>query len=354
MGARAGRSGRPGASRGTADPPAPRRALRPLRGTWREVLAERRDRRLARAEQRRTAWAPTDIERRELRALAVRRRAGLAGPSSCWRASPPSSSGRWRGSPRGRAARRRLAAPGHRDARRRVRAATTGWVSTGLGAPAPADPSCPRSSPRRCSPGRHADRREPARPRVLPRRGPGRVVRRGRGHALRAAPRLGDPRLGGCSRAPHGRGRRPGRRRPRARHAPVARARGRPRARAPAARRRRAPDAGRRPPRRTPRARLARRRRHRGPAARGRRRGAPVLLPVGVVVLVVVALGARAHRRYLALVPVPSSCSSPRSSSTWPARRATAGGGCCSPTRGAGRGDAGRAVAAAPGAADRA
>ncbi|MEK8228053.1 hypothetical protein NKG05_21130 [Oerskovia sp. M15] len=56
----------------------PRRALTPLRGTWRDVLSERRDHRLARAEQHRTSAAPTDLERAELGVLARRRRAMLA------------------------------------------------------------------------------------------------------------------------------------------------------------------------------------------------------------------------------------------------------------------------------------
>ncbi|GII99305.1 GT2 family glycosyltransferase [Sediminihabitans luteus] len=54
-----------------------RAALAPLSGTWREVLVDRHDRRLARAERYRTHRAPTQIERRELRDLAVRRRATL-------------------------------------------------------------------------------------------------------------------------------------------------------------------------------------------------------------------------------------------------------------------------------------
>ncbi len=285
----------------------PRRALRPLRGTWREVLAERRDRRLARAEQRRTAWAPTDIERRELRALAVRRRAGLAGAVVVLAGFTAVVFGPLAGlsSRAGGSSAARCSRPPGRSATCGARRRRAG-SARGSARPRRRTPSCPRSSPRRCSPGRHADRREPARPRVLPRRGPGRVVRRGRGHALRAAPRLGDPRLGGCSRAPHGRGRRPGRRRPRARHAPwlalaVVRALGLQRLDvvAPPTQ-----DVARRAVRREPGSLAA-------AATAGLLlavavAGAPVLLPVGVVVLVVVALGARAHRRYLALVPVPS------------------------------------------------
>lgn len=119
----------------------PRRALRPLRGTWREVLAERRDRRLARAEQRRTAWAPTDIERRELRALALRRRAGLVATAVVLAAYTAVVFGPLAGA---LLAGGRLVGGSLLPATGTLgdvwRAATTGWVTTGLGAPAPADP----------------------------------------------------------------------------------------------------------------------------------------------------------------------------------------------------------------------
>ncbi|MGW6131513.1 glycosyltransferase [Cellulomonas sp. NPDC055163] len=55
----------------------PRRALRPLQATWRDVWDEWRDRRLAGAEVRRTWRAPSELELRELAALATRRRVGL-------------------------------------------------------------------------------------------------------------------------------------------------------------------------------------------------------------------------------------------------------------------------------------
>lgn len=119
----------------------PRRALRPLRGTWRQVLAERRDRRLARAELRRTAWAPTDIERRELRAIALRRRAGLAATALTLLAFTAVVFGPLVGVLLGGG---RLVGGGLLPAGSTVgdvwRAATTGWVTTGLGSPAPADP----------------------------------------------------------------------------------------------------------------------------------------------------------------------------------------------------------------------
>ncbi|WP_287917321.1 glycosyltransferase [Cellulomonas sp.] len=56
----------------------PRRALRPLQARWRDVWAQERDRRLARAEQRRVVQAPSELELAELAALATRRRATLA------------------------------------------------------------------------------------------------------------------------------------------------------------------------------------------------------------------------------------------------------------------------------------
>ncbi|CAM5781366.1 glycosyltransferase [Cellulomonas persica] len=55
-----------------------RRALRPLQATWRDVWRQARDRRLARREERRVVQAPSELELRELAALATRRRAGLA------------------------------------------------------------------------------------------------------------------------------------------------------------------------------------------------------------------------------------------------------------------------------------
>jgi len=56
----------------------PRRALRPLQATWRDVLRQAQDRRLARREARRVVQAPSELELRELAALATRRRGVLA------------------------------------------------------------------------------------------------------------------------------------------------------------------------------------------------------------------------------------------------------------------------------------
>ncbi|NTW38699.1 MAG: glycosyltransferase family 2 protein, partial [Cellulomonadaceae bacterium] len=55
-----------------------RRTLRPLQGTWREVVSAERDRRLTAAEGRRTREAPSELELTELAALRTRRRAALA------------------------------------------------------------------------------------------------------------------------------------------------------------------------------------------------------------------------------------------------------------------------------------
>ncbi len=54
-----------------------RSTLRPLEVTWRSVLREQRDRRMAAAEGRRTRTAPSELELRELAALRTRRRAVL-------------------------------------------------------------------------------------------------------------------------------------------------------------------------------------------------------------------------------------------------------------------------------------
>lgn len=56
----------------------PRRTLRPLQADWRTVWRQWRDRRLTRAEARRVVRAPSELELRELAALAVRRRGTLA------------------------------------------------------------------------------------------------------------------------------------------------------------------------------------------------------------------------------------------------------------------------------------
>ena len=119
----------------------PRSVLRPLLGTWREVVAERRDKRLARGEAHRVDAAPSELEQAELHILAVRRRTALAvvmvsavglavalfGPAL----GALASGGRLVGGAL-------LAANGSTAAT--WWAATSGWVRDGLGAAAPADP----------------------------------------------------------------------------------------------------------------------------------------------------------------------------------------------------------------------
>jgi GT2 family glycosyltransferase len=119
----------------------PRSVLRPLLGTWREVAAERRDKRLARGEAHRVDAAPSDLEQAELQALAVRRRAALAvvvlsavgltaalfGPAL----GALASGGRLVGG---------ALLPAGGTTATAWSAATSGWVRDGLGVGAPADP----------------------------------------------------------------------------------------------------------------------------------------------------------------------------------------------------------------------
>ena len=119
----------------------PRRALRPLQAGWRDVWSQARDRRLARAEARRVAQAPSELELRELAALATRRRVALAVVVVAARRR----GGRRAGSARRRRLRRERASSAPRccPARRGLgdlwSAATSGWVADGLGGPGPAD-----------------------------------------------------------------------------------------------------------------------------------------------------------------------------------------------------------------------
>lgn len=118
-----------------------RRDLAPLRTTWRQVLSERRDRRLARAEVARTRFAPTDLERTELRHLALRRRAvltvvllALAGLTAVLFGGPAGTllaGGRLVGG---------ALLPAATTLGDVWAAATSGWVQDGLGLPAGADP----------------------------------------------------------------------------------------------------------------------------------------------------------------------------------------------------------------------
>ncbi|ROS78569.1 glycosyltransferase [Cellulomonas sp. PhB143] len=119
----------------------PRSALTPLLGTWREVTLERRNLRRSRLERSLARTAPTEIERSELRALAVRRRTVLAAMAvvllglTAWVYGPMlgtlASGGRLVGGAL-------LTADGSLGDL--WRAATSGWVQTGLGEQGPADP----------------------------------------------------------------------------------------------------------------------------------------------------------------------------------------------------------------------
>ncbi|WP_246855181.1 glycosyltransferase [Cellulomonas sp. Y8] len=118
----------------------PRRTLRPLQADGRTVWRQWRDRRLTRAEARRVVRAPSELELRELAALALRRRAGLAvvaialvvvtaaafGPLVVGTLSGESLVG-------GALV---AASSGLGDV---WAAATSGWVSSGLGSPGPGD-----------------------------------------------------------------------------------------------------------------------------------------------------------------------------------------------------------------------
>jgi GT2 family glycosyltransferase len=119
----------------------PRRTLRPLQASWREVAGQRRDHRLSVAEQRRTVLAPSEVERGELLRLASRRRGVLAvvavgllaltGVVFAHGLGPLASGGRLVGG---------ALLPATASWSELWRDATTGWVQSGFGAGAPADP----------------------------------------------------------------------------------------------------------------------------------------------------------------------------------------------------------------------
>ncbi|MDC7122982.1 glycosyltransferase [Cellulomonas fimi] len=119
----------------------PRRTLRPLQARWRDVWALDRDRRLARAEARRVVRAPSELELRELAALASRRRVTLVvlvvafALVTAVALGPLVSAAAGGASLVGGA----LLAAGA-DLGDLWRSATSGWVAGGLGAPGPADP----------------------------------------------------------------------------------------------------------------------------------------------------------------------------------------------------------------------
>ncbi|SFK06980.1 glycosyltransferase [Cellulomonas sp. KH9] len=119
----------------------PRRTLRPLQATWRDVWQQARDRRLARLEERRLVRAPSELELRELALLATRRRVTLAVVAAALvllsvAAVGPLLSPVAAGAPLvGDALARTTTGLGDLWS-----AATSGWVAAGVGAPGPADP----------------------------------------------------------------------------------------------------------------------------------------------------------------------------------------------------------------------
>ncbi|PVU82102.1 glycosyl transferase family 2 [Cellulomonas sp. WB94] len=118
----------------------PRRALRPLQATWRDVWAEWRDRRLARAEARKVGQAPSELEMGELAGLASRRRVGLGALAAVLVGVTALALGQVLSGVVGGAA---LVGPALVPSAARLAdlwaAATSGWVPGGLGAPGPAD-----------------------------------------------------------------------------------------------------------------------------------------------------------------------------------------------------------------------
>jgi len=118
----------------------PRRTLRPLQASWREVWNQARDRRLARAAARRVVQAPSELELRELAALATRRRTTLGVVVVLLAAATAVALGSLVGAVVGGA---RLVggalAPAVSDLGGLWVAATSGWVADGLGGPGPAD-----------------------------------------------------------------------------------------------------------------------------------------------------------------------------------------------------------------------
>lgn len=118
----------------------PRRALRPLQAGWRDVWSQARDRRLARAEARRVVQAPSELELGELAGLATRRRATLAAVVIVLVVLVAVALGPLVAPVFGGA---RLVGAALLPASVRLgdlwSAASSGWVSGGLGAPGPAD-----------------------------------------------------------------------------------------------------------------------------------------------------------------------------------------------------------------------
>jgi len=119
----------------------PRRAVRPLQQDWREGAAQRRDRRLSAAEQRRSAFAPSELERAELAQLATRRRVALGAVALALVVLTGLVFASLTGA---LASGERLVGgallPASSTWGELWSATTTGWVESGFGHPAPADP----------------------------------------------------------------------------------------------------------------------------------------------------------------------------------------------------------------------
>jgi hypothetical protein len=119
----------------------PRRDLRKLQATWKQVYADRRDARLARTEAQRAYFRPNDLERLELRRLGSIRRTALTLVLLVTLGLAAAAFGSWLGvlADGGRIVGGGLLAAGS-TAREVWQAATSGWVDAGLGAQAPGDP----------------------------------------------------------------------------------------------------------------------------------------------------------------------------------------------------------------------
>ena len=120
----------------------PRRALWALQATSRDVWAQAQDRRLARREARRVQRAPSELELRELAALAARRRGTLQGLLVVLVAASVVGFARVLGPVIGAGARLSGGALAYASSSlgELWSAATSGWVRDGLGSPGPADP----------------------------------------------------------------------------------------------------------------------------------------------------------------------------------------------------------------------